>query len=219
MVDSAALLVDEVLPNVPIRQWVLSVPFALRFLLAKEPAVMGSVLCIVIRAISAHLIGKAGFTRAQAQTGAVTLIQRFGGALNLNIHYHRLVLDGVYIGQATDRLRFVPVAAPTLAELTRLIEQISQRVGRHLERRGLLVRDADNAYLDLDPETASPLDDLAGHSITYRIAVGPNRGQKAFTLQTLPGCTPDEDGPGDLATAGGFSLHAGCRQSQSARQA
>jgi len=125
-----------------------------------------SVLGIVIRAISAHLIGKAGFTRVQAQTGAATLIQRFGGALNLNIHYHMLMLDGVYITQVNDRLRFVPVAAPTFAELTRLIEQISQRVGRHLERLGLLVRDTENAYLQWNGEPASLLDDLAGHSIT-----------------------------------------------------
>jgi hypothetical protein len=110
-----------------------------------------------------HLIGKAGFTRAQAQIGAVTLIQRFGGALNLNIHYHMLVLDGVYITQMNDRLRFVSVAAPTFAELTRLIEQISQRVGQHLERLGLLVRDTENAYLEWNGEPAHrPAPDRTG---------------------------------------------------------
>jgi ribosomal protein S27E len=54
MVESAALLVDEVLPREPVRQWVLSVPFPLRFLFAAEPAAMGEVLAIVWRAISAH---------------------------------------------------------------------------------------------------------------------------------------------------------------------
>jgi hypothetical protein len=164
----------------------LSVPFALRFLFAREPQVMGSVLGIVIRALERHLIAKAGFTRALARTGAVTLIQRFGGSLNLNIHYHMLFLDGVYVARSGDCHRFIKVNAPTSAELTRLVVQISERVGRHLERRGLLVRDAENVYLEWDGEVASPLDDLAGHAITYRIAVGPNRGQKAFTLQTLP---------------------------------
>ena len=47
MAESAALLVDEIFPQLPIRQWVLSVPFPLRFLLAREPQVMGSVLGIV----------------------------------------------------------------------------------------------------------------------------------------------------------------------------
>jgi hypothetical protein len=78
MAETAALLVDEVLPQVPIRQWVLSLPFALRYLLATRPEVITQVLGIVYRAISGHLIKKAGLTRASAATGAVTLIQRFG---------------------------------------------------------------------------------------------------------------------------------------------
>jgi hypothetical protein len=43
MAESAALLVDEVFPKVPIRQWVLSFPFQLRFLLARHPELMGKV--------------------------------------------------------------------------------------------------------------------------------------------------------------------------------
>ena len=83
MAEGAALLVDDVLPHQPIRQWVLSFPFPLRFLLASYPELMGKVLGIVQRVLSTHLIRKAGFTRATAQTGSVTLIQRFGSALNL----------------------------------------------------------------------------------------------------------------------------------------
>ena len=83
MAESAALLVDEVFPEQPVRQWVLSVPFSLRFLFASRPEVMGGVLGIVYRCIATHLIRKAGFSRKTAQAGAVTLIQRFGSALNL----------------------------------------------------------------------------------------------------------------------------------------
>jgi len=84
MVESAALLVDDILPEVPIRQWVVSFPYALRFLFATRPAVMGEVLGIVYRVIAGHLVKKAGETQTSARTGAVTLIQRFGSALNLN---------------------------------------------------------------------------------------------------------------------------------------
>jgi hypothetical protein len=84
MADSAALLVDEILPYQPMRQWVLSVPFPLRFLFASHPAVMGKVLDIIYRTIATHLTHKAGFTTTTAKPGAVTLIQRFGSALNLN---------------------------------------------------------------------------------------------------------------------------------------
>ena len=170
---------------------------------------MNGALRLVIRAISAHLIGKARLRQVQARTGSVTLVQRFGGALNLNIHFHMMFLDGVYDIRHAGRPRFVPVPAPTGSEMAALVQRISERVGRHLERRGLLVRDAESAWLEFDAEQASPLDDLAGHSITYRVAVGPNQGRKAFTLQTLPAWEDDGDGHSDLATAGGFSLHAG----------
>ena len=56
MPESAALLVDEVLPKQPIRQWVLSFPFKLRFLSTSRPKLMGRVLGIVYRAVSSHLI-------------------------------------------------------------------------------------------------------------------------------------------------------------------
>ena len=97
MADSAALLADDVLPAKPIRQWVLSLPFALRFLLATDPDALTKVLGIVYRTISAYVLKKARLTRASGATGAVTLIQRFGSALNLNIHFHLLVLDGAYL--------------------------------------------------------------------------------------------------------------------------
>ena len=84
MAESAALLVDEVLPHRPMRQWVLSVPHPLRYLFASQPKVMGKVLGIVYRTLATHLIHKAGYKKPEAHTGAVTLIQRFGGALNLN---------------------------------------------------------------------------------------------------------------------------------------
>ena len=100
MAEGAALLVDEVLPREPLRQWVLSVPFALRYPFATAPAVMGQVLGIVTRAIASHLIKAVCYHHATAQTGAVTLMtcmkaqmpraqgcaeaaQRFGSALNL----------------------------------------------------------------------------------------------------------------------------------------
>ena len=51
---------------------------------------------IVYRAIATHLVHKAGFQLEDASTGAVTLIQRFGSALNANIHFHILCLDGAY---------------------------------------------------------------------------------------------------------------------------
>ncbi len=166
MADSAALLVDEILPHQPMRQWVLSVPFPLRLLFARQPAVMGKVLGIVYRTIATYLAHKAGLTKPQAQTGAVTLIQRFGGSINLNIHFHMIFLDGIYLaGVHGSPAQFRWVKAPTSKDLTQLTHTIAHRVARYLERQGWLVREAGNSYLtakgvDADPE--SPMSHLLG---------------------------------------------------------
>jgi hypothetical protein len=174
--------------------------------------VFRKVLGIVYRAIATHLTHKAGYTKSTAHTGAVTLVQRFGGSLNLNVHFHMLFLDGVYIDSADrSRARFRWVKAPTNSELTQLTCTIAQRVGRYLERQGLLVRDADNSYLTaegLDADDEVPMHHLLGSSITYRIAIGPQQGRKVFTLETLPDCD-DDPLASTVGNVAGFSLHAG----------
>ena len=179
----------------------------LRFLFANRPEVMGDVLGIVYRCIATHLFKKAGFSRKTAQAGAVTLIQRFGSAMNLNVHFHMLFLDGVYVESADASLRFRWVKEPTSAELARLTQTLALRIGRHLERQGLLERDAENSSLAGDVLEGGAMEQLLGSSITYRIAVGPHQGRKVFTLQTLPASVePFDNGVGKVA---GFSLHAG----------
>ena len=210
LAETAALLAEEVLPKRPLRQWVLSLPFALRFLLATDPDSLTLVLRTVYRAIAGFLLKRAGLTHASGHPGAVTLIQRFGSALNLNIHFHMIFLDGVFVPVEGAQPVFRHLPAPMATELAALVQQIAARIGKTLERRGLIERDLDNAWLASDGE-AGRLDDLIGHSITYRIAVGPRAGQKLFTLQTVP-ARQEEDQQGDCrgaATAGGFSLHAG----------
>jgi hypothetical protein len=103
------------------------------------------------------------------------------------------------------------VKAPTSDELIHLTHTIAHRVARYLERRGLLERDAGHTYLTangVDENPESPMNQLLGSSITYRIGVGPQQGRKVFTLQTLP----DESNRLSSSTVGetaGFSLHAG----------
>ena len=118
----------------------------------------------------------------------------------------RHALDGVYVTSG-ERLTFRRLPPPTVAALEKLVHVISQRVGRALERQGILVRDLENNFLAVDTPDGTDFDDLLGHSITYRIALGPHQGRKAFTLQTVPAATDAIDGK--LARAAGFSLHAG----------
>ncbi len=143
MVESAALLVDEILPEKPIRQWVLSAPFPLRWLFASAPEMLSKALLVVTRAISTWLVKKAGFTHKTAKTGAVTLIQRLGSALNLNIHFHMLFLDGVYeVDSEGSVCQFHGIKSPTSGEMNLLLHRISERIACLLEREGYLERES-----------------------------------------------------------------------------
>ena len=116
-----------------------------------------------------------------------------------------LFLDGVYVVGADGTVEwFRWVKAPTTTELTELTHTIAQRVGRFLQRQGLLECDGEQSYLAEEVMDEGSMDPLLAHSITYRIAVGPQAGRKVFTLQTLPASDEPFDEP-----VSGFSLHAG----------
>ena len=130
MAQMAAHLVDHAIPHVPVRQWLLSMPIPLRLLLAAQPKLLTPVLQVVHRVITRYLLGQAGLKANEADSGAVTLIQRFGSAANLNIHLYCLVLDGVYRRGADGAPVFVEVHAPTdesrQAVLHKIITRLTQ---------------------------------------------------------------------------------------------
>ena len=120
-----------------------------------------------------------------------------------------LFLDGIYVDGAGSTTRFRCVKAPTNDELTQLTHTTVHHIARFLERQGLLEPDAENSHLALDTVSEDPMDQLLGHSITYRIAVGSQQGRKVFTLQTLPACDADDLYADTVGKTAGFSLHAG----------
>ncbi len=77
MAETAAYLVDHLLPRVPVRQWVLSFPIPLRSLFAVNPQLLTPVLRILHRAIHTHLLKQANVRRDEAASGAITLIKCF----------------------------------------------------------------------------------------------------------------------------------------------
>jgi hypothetical protein len=161
-------------------------------------------------------LGKqAGLKRRQANTGAVTLIQRFGSAANLNIHLHCLVLDGVY-RHSEGGADFHEVAAPTSEELQVLLAKIITRIMRLLTKQGILIEEQDRTYL-AEADRESSLLPLQAASCSYRIALGPRAGQKVLSLQSVP--SPDKPSSQDLcAKLHGFSPHAAVRWSADQRQ-
>jgi hypothetical protein len=80
MAQASAYLVDNILPRMPVRQWVLSFPIPLRSLFAVHPELLAAVLQIFHSIITTSLIQQTGVKRKHAATGAITLIQRFGSA-------------------------------------------------------------------------------------------------------------------------------------------
>jgi hypothetical protein len=156
MVEVAAHLADHVLPDVPVRQWVLTVPFELRLMLARDPDLLGAVSRIFVDEITRwrvnQLPDEPGRDRA---TGGVMFVQRFGSALNLNVHFHLVALDGAYrLGTGVllgeEPPRFVPSRPPVPQEMASVCDRIRRRVHRLLERRRLVPNGDDAA--DASPE-------------------------------------------------------------------
>ena len=207
MSETAIHLVDNVLPVKPIRQWVISFPFQLRLLMAVRPKIMGKVLRITHSSIANSLRRRAGFAKTEAKVGAVTLVQRFGGSINLNVHFHQIFIDGVYeLGSDEEPKAFHTTPEPTRAEIAKVLEKIISRVTKLLERRGIIVKDPEGLQIDLSDDDSFA--QLQAGAISYRFAFGPNKGKKALTLKTVPEQDHNSE-RGLVAKNSGFSLHAG----------
>lgn len=127
-----------------VRQWVLSLPIPLRLLLAAQRKLLTPVLQVFHRVITRHLVVLAGLKVDEADSGAVTLIQRFGPAANLNIRLHCRVLDGVY-GRGEDGVpEFVAVPAPTDQALAAVFHKVITRTMKLLTRRGGVIKEEDS---------------------------------------------------------------------------
>ncbi|CAN5689765.1 IS91-like element ISVsa3 family transposase [soil metagenome] len=100
MAETAAHLVDHVFPQLPVRQWVLSVPKRLRYFMQSDSAVLNTVLRIFLRVVQSHLHrhcpSAAQIDAHAVRIGAVAFIHRFGSSLNTHVHFHVCVVDGVF---------------------------------------------------------------------------------------------------------------------------
>ena len=209
MAERAAHLVDHVLPDVPMRQWVLSLPHRLRYLLAWDHELCRAVTAVYVRAVLGFLRARARRAGvADGRSGAVVMIQRFGGALNLNVHLHALVLDGVF-ERSGGRLVFHPTGRLTREDAAAVVAVAVRRIGRLLERRGVMATPEEQGAADRWTEDAPVLAGLAAASVEGRVALGPRRGAGVARYGEPPeAVAPVMLGPCHAALAG-FDLHAG----------
>jgi hypothetical protein len=218
MAQTAAHLVTCVIPWVPTRQWVVSVPVPLRYWMAGSQELTAQVHTIVRTTIAQYYVNQAvkgGRERQQVQPGSVTFIQRFGSALNLHLHFHCVFLEGVYCDrtEASLKPRFVKIEPPTDTDIADVIQKISRRVIRKLRHLGYLEAGIDDAVatgydplLDHEPALARTM----AASVQQRIACGERAGQPVRRIGSgfgHEGEAPRLTGP-RCASVNGFSLHA-----------
>ncbi len=202
MSDTAAFFVDFLFPQVPARQYVLSLPYALRFKMAYSPDATTVVLGAFISAINSDLRRRARKRklRGRLQTGCLTVVQRFGSSLNLNVHFHVIGMDGVYAELPDGSILFHPLPAPSDEDIARLARAVCRKVTRYLAR-----------LTGEDKDQLLTVDHLANASVQGLVATGPRRGCRVLRL----------GGTGEYAEAAimgkrcaevaGFNVHANVR--------
>jgi hypothetical protein len=202
MADTAAFCVEHLFPQVPARQYVLSLPYALRFKLAYSPDTTSMVLGAFISAINSDLRRRARKRklRGQLQTGSLTVVQRFGSSLNLNVHFHVIAMDGVYAEQTDGNLLFHPLPSPSDEDISRLARAVCRKVTRNLGQ-----------VTGEDKDDQLTLEHLANASVQGMVATGPRRGCRVLRL----GGTGEDAEAAIIgkrcAEVAGFNVHANVR--------
>jgi hypothetical protein len=199
MNDEAGHIIKNVIPEITTRQWVLSFPYKIRYVLSHNQKLTNELLKIFIRTIQSYQ--RRRIQNKNAKIGAITFIQRFGSALNLNVHFHTLMTDGVYILQKDHTYLFQRLPQPTHEDLQTLVNKIKIKIERKIQKQNL-------AQVDQLPFEEESLGDIAQLSISQRAAFGERKGQKLKPY----GITPNEAAPENLdpttANNSGYSLNA-----------
>lgn len=209
MANTAAHLVDRVLPAVPVRQWVLSLPFELRRLAAFDAKALAALARIFAEALSdRYRTWGRGAGLGSSETGAVTFVQRFGSSLNLNVHLHVMVLDGVFVRDVARNALFRAAPPPSRHELDQVLARVHRRASAWLLRHGHVDTSALDARSNEAP-SPTPLDACADLAM-----------QRATTTTTRDDGEEEEKGKEsgarpvpahEAADHAGFNLHASVR--------
>jgi hypothetical protein len=215
MTSEAAHLVDEVIPAVPVRQWVLTFPFDLRYLIAWNSPLRAAVLGAFMRALEAHYRRQARTQGGQEQKyAAISVAQRFDGAARLNLHWHVLCADGAWV-ETHGGVAFQP--APPLKQS--VVEQVFANVLRRIDRQlARLLGDPDEEPRDKlsqrDPAFAALLRNaMLGNQSSGKDAGKPQRVEFG---KGPPAIKPHGR---NCCTGNGYSLHANTTVAPEARAA
>jgi len=200
MSERAAHWVDGVLPHVAVRQFVLSLPWARRYLLARDQKLCRGVLKVFVETVTAWY--RERLELPEGRTGAIAVIQRFSSSLALNPHFHVLFLDGLYQRDAqSGELVFHPLPWLGTEDVEALVLRVAQRAERWLARKGHGIEgSADEEAFD-DAQLLLQAASLEGRSM------GEDEEPAVRRWQMLGGQRFDL--PPLCAQCDGYNLHAG----------
>ena len=220
MCATAAHLTDRVIPDVPLRQWVLSVPYELRLLLARNADALSAVGRIFVQEILRSQRQQAQTRRLAHTRGAAVLFpQRFGSSINLNVHYHAAVPDGVFLlDEQNERSVFHELAPPDPVDLDTIALNVDLRATRWLERHHLLRHpDEVDSFSQLEPER-TPLEACLEGSLGIGELTTLRAGQAVQDDEQLPPLPRPSRSARKAGRSRGFDVHAGVVVSASDRE-
>jgi hypothetical protein len=205
MCATSANLMERILPETDLRQWVLTFPFAWRRRLAQDGALLRTLTRLFVDTVHSFYAKRAalacGAMASAAKSGAVTVVQRTSSDLRLNPHLHVVFLDGAYYEQGP-QLAWQALGHLQTREVGQVLERVVRRIDKHLRRLGLLEGLDPNAQLE-DPD-----DQLAASAVSGQAP--PAGPQWRRGLMPLPAATLGYDKP-LCASLAGFTLHAATR--------
>jgi len=211
MTDTAVHLAENVFPSQMVRQWVCSLPWKLRSLLGYDKALCAQVLRAFTEEVRRSLRHRAKkmlglVSRAEAHTGGISFIQRFDSALRLNVHFHSLFLDGVFVRAEDGDLEFHELPEPSPEQVADVAARTSKRVIRLLEKAG---KTLDSESFDDAPDDFSERQPAL--AFVYAAAAqgvdlsGDRAGQPSLRLIQKDDIKKAEP----HAVVGGINIHAG----------
>ena len=136
MVEMGAHCVDHVFPAVPVRQWVLSVPKRIRYYLNRDNKLAGKVLHILLDVLTQTYRNLLGLGE-DARIGGIAFPQRFGDSINVHVHYHVVLIDGMFILKY-GKLQFYPIPELSETDIANVVNAVRKRVLNYFVRRKFL---------------------------------------------------------------------------------
>jgi hypothetical protein len=202
MCETAANLVECVLPQTALRQWVLTFPFAWRKRLAYDGKLLGTLTRIFVESVLKFYSKRLAREGApEGQSGAVVVVQRTSSDMKCNPHLHVVFLDGVF-REVGGEVPFRELPRLSSTEVGDVLAHATGRMAKHLRRKGLV--EEQDEELGMDNELAA----LTASAVS---GVSPPAGPE-FRRGALPlshvSITFDKP---LCAALDGFTLHAATR--------